>query len=143
MTPAIRPGAAENIGVCQNGIGKRTTDGGAPWPWDRNFSHEWERGRKIRRLRTGCHLRCIHVRCRYSVLQFLVRTCAAQRLKITISRLKIDAARPHERSYASTIDSASEQLEHIALAEWPTHRRYLHASHSTVRQSNCLRRCRR
>jgi hypothetical protein len=41
------------------------------------------------------HLGCIHVRCHYRALQFVVGTRAAQRLKIMVGRLKIDSALAH------------------------------------------------
>jgi hypothetical protein len=40
-------------------------------------------------------LGCIHVRCHYRALQFVVGARAAQRLKITVGRLKIDSALAH------------------------------------------------
>jgi hypothetical protein len=46
-------------------------------------------------LWAGGYLGCIHVRCHYRALQFVVGTRAAQRLKIMVGRLKIDSALAH------------------------------------------------
>jgi hypothetical protein len=58
-------------------------------------------------LEDRLNLRGAHMRCRYSALQLVVGARCAQQLKITISRLKIDSAFPHQGSYASPVDSAS------------------------------------
>jgi len=46
-------------------------------------------------LWAGGYLGCIHVRCHYRALQFVVGARAVQRLQITVGRLKIDSALAH------------------------------------------------